>query len=63
MVCFQWLGHCRTLWECMNVRCDPTRNKNKPFEVVVGHVEVFQREQEIVESLAGDFDQLVVVDN
>lgn len=49
--------------ECLNVRCDPTRNKNILFEIVVGHVEVFQREQEIVEGLAGDFDQLVVVDN
>lgn len=57
MVCFQWLGHCGVY------ECDPTRNKNIPFEVVVGHVEVFQCEQEIVEGLAGDFDQLVVVDN
>lgn len=37
--------------------------KNIPFEVVVGHVEVFQREQEIVKGLDRDLDQLVVVDN
>lgn len=34
-----------------------------PPEVVVGHVEVFQREQEVVKGLTGDFDQLVVVDD
>lgn len=49
--------------ECMKVQFGRTGNKNVPFEVVVGHVEVFQREQEIVKGLDGDFDQLVVVDN
>lgn len=34
-----------------------------PPEVIVGHVEVFQCEQEVVEGLDGDFNQLVVVDN
>lgn len=34
-----------------------------PPEVIVGHVKVFQREQEVVEGLNGDFDQLVVVDD
>lgn len=39
------------------------RDKNIPPEVVVGHVKVFQSEQEVVKGLDGDFDQLVVVDD
>lgn len=34
-----------------------------PPEVIVGHVEVFQCEQKVVEGLDRDFNQLVVVDN
>lgn len=37
--------------------------RRSPPEVVVGHVEVFQREQEVIKGLSGDFDQLVVVDD
>lgn len=40
-----------------------SRDKNIPPEVVVGHVKVFQCEQEVVKGLDGDFDQLVVVDD
>ena len=38
-------------------------DKSAPPEVIVGHVEVFQCEQEVIEGLGGDFDQLVVVDD
>lgn len=40
-----------------------TETKSLPPEVVVGHVEVFQCEQEVVKGLDRDFDQLVVVDD
>lgn len=43
--------------------CDHSRDKNIPFEVIIGHVKVFQCQQEVVKGLARDFDQLVVVDN
>lgn len=36
---------------------------SSPPEVVVGHVKVFQCEQEVVKGLSRDFDQLVVVDD
>lgn len=39
------------------------RGGRSPPEVVVGHVKVLQREQEVVKGLTGDFDQLVVVDD
>ena len=42
---------------------DYNRSKSLPPEVIVGHVEVFQCEQEVVEGLDRDFDQLVVVDD
>lgn len=43
--------------------CFVSRLGRSPPEVIVGHVEVFQRQQEVVEGLDGDFDQLVVVDD
>lgn len=43
--------------------CFVSRLGRSPPEVIVGHVKVFQREQEVVEGLSGDFDQLVVVDD
>ena len=39
------------------------QDQNLLPEVIVGHVEVFQCEQEVVKGLGGDFDQLVVVDD
>lgn len=48
---------------CADAQRDQSRSQNIPFEVVIGHVQVFQREQEVVEGLGGDFDQLVVVDD
>jgi len=46
-----------------NCRMENNGGKRLPPEVVVGHVEVFQRGQEVAERLDGDFDQLVVVDD
>lgn len=34
-----------------------------PPEVIVGHVKVFQCEQEVIKGLCRNFDQLVVVDD
>lgn len=51
----------RTLCECTMRVSD--HNRGLPPEVIVGHVEVFQCEQEVVKGLGGDFDQLVVVDD
>lgn len=42
---------------------DQNRHKNVPPEVIVGHVKVFQCEQEVIKGLGRDFDQLVVVDD
>ena len=39
------------------------QDQNLLPEVIVGHVEVFQCEQEVIKGLGGDFDQLVVVDD
>lgn len=41
----------------------PLVDQRSPPQVVVGHVQVFQREQEVVEGLARDLDKLVVVDD
>lgn len=38
-------------------------DQRSPPQVVVGHVQVFQREQEVVKGLGRDLDQLVVVDD
>lgn len=42
---------------------DLNRCKSIPPEVIVGHVEVFQCEQEVIKGLGRDFNQLVVVDD
>lgn len=39
------------------------QDRNLLPEVIVGHVEIFQCEQEVVKGLRRDFDQLVVVDD
>lgn len=38
-------------------------DQSSPPEVVVGHVQVFQCEQEVIKGLSRNFDQLVVVDD
>lgn len=42
---------------------DACRCKTLPPEVIVGHVKVFQCEQEVIKGLGRDFHQLVIVDD